>query len=140
MLREWNGTSNEPLLVVLKQYDVKPQEMRLHKYEAITPDSFIWCITVKENNKWTPYYLYAEDYIGGTQQVIDAIEDNLASWTPNDKIELVPVIKQAKWEQSEPVKLADTYAKPEKPAEMMKFATQSGYDFVFLAKVITTEA
>lgn len=136
MLREWDGTSNDVILAVLKQFGVKAKAVQLSKYEAITPDSFIWCFTITRGNKHTTYYLYAEDFISSKDEVLDAINQNLADWTPNDEIELVPVIKQIEWSKAEPVQAADVYDPPEKPAELMKYAGQSGYDFVFLAKVI----
>lgn len=135
MLRQWSGDSNKLILDMLKQFGVEASDIFLHKYEALTPDSFIWKITHRHNDEYTNYYLYAEDYVPSLEHVVKEIEANLASWSPNDKVKLMPVTKRIKWEHSDPVKSTDTYQKPERASEFMKFAATSGFDYVFLAKI-----
>lgn len=130
MLRSWNGESHQLLIAALKQFGLAPSAVSLIKYEALTPDSFIWFLGIDGTN----YCLYAEDYVPSHEHVLNVIHDNLPSWVHNEKYKLVEVVDRQKWEEASPVKSASTYKPPEKPEEFMKFATTSGFDFVFLAK------
>lgn len=50
MLRQWSGESNELLIQHLQQFGVDAKELRLVKYEELSPDSFIWYLLVKEKD------------------------------------------------------------------------------------------
>ena len=136
MLRQWNGESNDIILTVLKQFGIKADAIRLQKYEAISPDSFIWCFAIPREDESEYYYLYAEDYVPSLEHVRDQIDQNSAEWIAEEKnlFEFVPVLEPADWKSAEPVKTAAVYAEPENTDELMKYALPSGYDFVFLAK------
>ena len=139
MLREWNGTSNDLLIEALAEFGIGAKEIRIHKYEAVTPDSFIWFLMVKQGGDWAFYYLYAEDYVPSIEHVADMIKQNFTEDTLGDTIELVPVLRSVAWDKSEPVTSVEHYVEPENPTEFMKYALPSGYDFVFLAKVVDTK-
>jgi hypothetical protein len=138
MLRDWNGESNDILLGVLEQFGVEASTILLQKYEAITLDSRIWNFSIKNGDKFDSYYLYAEDYVPDLEHVTREINQNLAEWTPEDKVKLVPVVTPTTWKESSPVQSSDFYTEPGQPSEFMKFAATSGHDFVFLAKVVTS--
>ena len=136
MLRQWNGDSHDLLIAMLKQFDIAADSIYLQKYEVISPDSFIWAMEVKSGEDHGSYYLYAEDYVPSLKHVRDTIAQNLAQYPGEDKFELVPAAKVLVWDQSEPVQSAEYAEQPEDADEFMKYAASSGYDFVFLAKVI----
>lgn len=135
MLRGWNGDSNELLFKALEQFGVMPGGFTLHKYEALTPDSFIWIFNVDDDR----YCLYAEDFVSELDEVYVQIKEYGWTWNPDEKYELMPVANPQVWKNSSPVKSADIYEPPKRPKEFMKYAAQSGYDFVFLAKSIHGE-
>ncbi len=130
-LRKWNGDSNDVILSFLKQYNITDKQISLLKYEALTPDSFIWIINTESGR----YCLYAEDYVPSIEHVMMQMEDNRSQWNEHDTYELLPVVKRQDWHTSSPVASASTYEPPEQPEEFMKYAATSGFDFVFLAKV-----
>jgi hypothetical protein len=132
-LRKWNGDSNELIIGLLKQFDVNAEKISLIKYEALTPDSFIWIFNTDSGR----YCLYAEDYVPSIDHVKKQIDEYRSEWNPEDKYELLQVRKKEEWDKASPVAAADTYKPPEKPEEFMQYAATSGFDFVFLAKVIT---
>lgn len=98
----------------------------LLKFEVITPDSFMWRLLING----AVYYLYAEDFIEGLNQV----KGVLNSYIGNSKWELVKTKNIIKFEDSSPVKRASIYSEPNNVEEMMKYTVPSGPDFVFLAK------
>ncbi len=129
MLREWNGDSNQPLIDIAKQFGLDVADLKLLKYEILSPDSFIWFFTAKGH-----YCLYAEDFVHSLDLVSKTIHDNLPSESWDDKFELLQVKSPQKWEEASPVTSADTYEPPKDKDEFMKYAGTSGYDFVFLAE------
>lgn len=120
---------------MLKQFGVETNSMYIHKYEALTPDSFIWKITLRDADKYTHYYLYAEDYVPSLDHVVKIIHENLASWSPNDAIKLIQVTKVAESREADTAKSTTDYQKAKRSEEFMKYAITSGIDFVFLARV-----
>jgi hypothetical protein len=131
-LRKWNGDSNELIISILKKFGVESGSISLLKYEALTPDSFIWIFST-DNRR---YCLYAEDYVPSIDHVKEQIDNNRSVWSPDDRYELLRVSKVQDWSKSSPVAAATTYKQPEKPDEFMQYAATSGFNFVFLAKVI----
>jgi hypothetical protein len=131
-LREWNGDSNELILNFLKQFDVKAEKISLLKYEALTPDSFIWIFNTDSRR----YCLYAEDYVPSIDHVKKQMDEKRSEWGSDDQYELLRVSHNQEWDKTSPVATATTYQQPEKPKEFMQYAATSGFDFVFLAKVI----
>ena len=130
MLRTWSGESNELIYNVLNKFGIDSRKISLWKYEALSPDSFIWFFSIEKDK----YCLYAEDYIPSIEHVKQAIAANLPDWSLNEVFELIEVLVQEKWEDSTPVKAATTYRPPDSIEDVMKYATTSGHDFVFLAK------
>lgn len=130
MLRAWNGDTLEVIEPFLIQFGLAPKKITLLKYEALTPDSFIWFLSVDG----AKYCLYAEDYVPSLEHVQEIIHENLPTWTPYDKYKLKKVEKRQEWIDTSPVKSAATYIPPTKPEEFMKHATTSGFDFVFVAE------
>jgi len=64
------------------------------------------------------------------------MEDKRSEWDPDDKYEILRVSHAQEWSKANPVIGATTYQPPEKPEEFIQYATTSGVDFVFLARVI----
>lgn len=131
-LREWNGDSNKLVLSLLMQFDVKAEKISLLKYEALTPDSFIWIFNTGSGR----YCLYAEDYVPSIEYVKKQMDAKRSEWDSDDQYELLHVSHHQEWGKASPVATATTYQPPEKPEEFMQYAATSGFDFVFLAKVI----
>ncbi|MGC1177001.1 MAG: hypothetical protein WA843_02925 [Candidatus Saccharimonadales bacterium] len=131
-LREWDGDSNELVLSFLRQFNVKAEKISLLKYEALTPDSFIWIFNTGSGR----YCLYTEDYVPSIDHVKKQMDEKRSEWNPDDKYELLRVSHDQEWDKTRPVTAATTYRPPEKPEEFMQYAATSGFDFVFLAKVI----
>ena len=136
MLREWNGNSNDLIVDALKKFAIETKEISLLKYESLTPDSFIWYLSIMEEGKSRHYCIYAEDFIPSLEHVATTMNGNLPVWSFEDAYELVPVKKRQKWEEATPVKMADTYPSPKETAELMKYASTSGFDFVFLGNSV----
>lgn len=139
MLRQWNGESNELLIQHLQQFGVDAKELRLVKYEELSPDSFIWYLLVKEKDAVlaNKYCLYAEDYIPSLAHVLDVVDKNVPTWQKeiNHKYDgFLRVIKPVSWNKADPVRNASVYQPPEKDDDFMDYAYPSGYDFVFLVK------
>ncbi len=131
-LREWNGDSNKLVLSFLKQFGVKAEKISLLKYETLTPDSFIWIFNTDSGR----YCLYVEDYVPSIDHVKKQMDEKRSEWNPDDKYELLHVNHDQEWDKASPVTAATTYQLPDKPEEFMQYAATSGFDFVFLAKVI----
>lgn len=128
MLRDYEYTENWRLLdAALEQFIDLPLRLSLVGYTALSPDSFVWKIFDGE----TVYYLYAEDYVEGLQQVTDAIKD---FWPQDITLEFMPVKTPRAFEDSSPNQTAEIYQPPKDEYEFTKYAGQSGYDFVFLLK------
>lgn len=130
MLREWNGESHEPIIKILDSFDVKAKDFTLLKYEALTPDSFIWVIVVNGER----YCLYAEDFVQSLKHIREAMHEHGFIEGETDKYELVPVKSPQDWNEASPVKAASTYEEPEDKEDFVQYAATSGFDFVFLGK------
>lgn len=130
MLRTWNGESNALIISMLKQFGVVTDKINLLRYEALTPDRFIWFFTINSIR----YCLYAEDYVPSIQHVKQTIRDNLTKWNPKDTYKLLEIKDREKREGVSPAKSANTHKSPDRPEEFMKYATTSGFDFVFLGR------
>ena len=126
MLRDYNGNSLKPLIEALQQFGVDTDKMSIIKYEALSPDSFIWF--------FGKYCLYAEDFVPSLDHAVKRINKNLPT-NYDCAYELVEVQSPEEWADTSPVKSADTYPEPEDTKEFMRYASTSGYDFVFLAKI-----
>lgn len=128
MLREYEYTENWRLLdQALTMFIELPSRLSLVGYEALSPDSFLWKIYDGKQL----YFLYAEDYVPSLEHVKKEIR---AFWPDQIKLEFLPVKDSAALEDSGPYQSAVVYKAPEKEYEFMKYAGQSGYDFVFLLK------
>lgn len=134
MLRDWNGESNTLIIHMLKRFGIEVEKINLMKYEALTPDSFIWIFNLDSS---TPerYCLYAEDYVPSIEHINKMIEQNRSDWNPNDNFSLVEVVDQQEVDVAKQANPESTFKKaPGKPDEFMKYATKSGFDYVFLGR------
>ena len=134
MLREWNGESNELIIQALEQFGIKAKSIYLAKYEALSPDSFIWYFNAPVDGKDMDYCLYGEDYVPSLDHVVEIMNDYRPEWDHDLKYRLVKVLKPQKWDDTSPVKIATTYPPPENPDEFLEFAATSDFDFVFLGR------
>lgn len=130
MLRDFVYSPNAQIVFdALKQFDFTlPKEkgsVALTSFEVITPDSFMWRV-----NAGNIYYLYAEDYVPGLEYISSVFQTYLKS----KEWEFVPYRNPKKFEQSNPVLQADVYQGSDDADDMMKYAGESGYDFVFLVR------
>lgn len=98
------------------------------RFEVMSPDSFMWRLLLGN----AIYYLYAEDYVSGLEYIKGVFGDYLG----NDKWDFITPRHNLTFESSTPVKQAYVYQKSEKTNELMKYAVDSGYDFVFLVKTL----
>jgi hypothetical protein len=133
MLRDFQYNPS-PLQIkkVLEQFSLdfesEKSPLSVLRFEVTSPDSFVWKLLMGN----AVYYLYAEDYISS----IDYVKDLFNDYLENDKWEFVTPRQALTFESSSPVENAEIYQKPERTDELMKYAVQSGYDFVFLVKTL----
>lgn len=137
MLRDF---FRDPWLVLPADYMVKydlphfetPNDVFLLSAVVLTPDSFAWTFCI--NNK-DFYCMYAEDYVPNIEHVISEMNSYLD--TRGSVERLIPVHEKERqiFEESSPVLNASVYEKGEGADEMMNYATTSGLDFVFIAKI-----
>jgi len=130
MLRDFVYNPNAQIVLdTLKQFDFTlPKEkgnIALTSFEVITPDSFMWRIYAGDI-----YYLYAEDYVPGLEYISSVFQSYLKS----NEWEFIPFRSPKKFAQSNPVLQADVYQGATDADDMMKYAGESGYDFVFLVR------
>ena len=118
------------LFELLGQFSVDvpldPGGIALTRFQVITPDSFIWRLTIADG----VFYLYAEDYVSGLDQISQTFDAYLGGgmWS------FVPVKKRLNPDEADPIANASIYKKTEDIEVMMEYAGQSGYDFLFLAR------
>ena len=128
MLRDYAGTENWRLLdKALEKFIKLPDRLSLVGFIELTPDSFLWKIFDGK----TVYYLYAEDFVPSLEHVKQQILD---FWPSKIELDFVPVKKPIAFEDSTPNKNASVYRPPANEYEFSQYASQSGYDFVFLLK------
>ena len=117
------------LLETLERFDIEVPEdsgyIALLRFEVITPDSFMWRISIK--NKI--YYLYAEDNI----QELAELQRIFSQYTEDAKCQLIKAKRPLNFKSSKPVKGAHVYTPPNDVDDLMTYAVDSGHDFVFLA-------
>jgi hypothetical protein len=110
---------------VLNCFDIKDTKFSMLRFEVISPDSFMWRLLIGDRI----YYLYAEDFIPSLEHVRHILDTYLNSgdWS------LVKCKIPTDFTSSSPVKGAAVYKEPDDVSEIMKYAVDSGHDFVFLA-------
>lgn len=128
MLRSFEHDPNKKyILEALSRFDIElPARITLVSFEVITPDSFLWRILIGDS----VYYLYAEDYVPGLAYVKSIFSQYLG----NENWEFIKPRIHIKFEDAKPVKAAFTYKKADDAGAMMRYAIDSGYDFVFLVR------
>ena len=113
---------------VLSQFMIQlpddPYYISIVRFEVITPDLFIWRLSIGQKI----YYLYAEDYTD-----FNRVKQVLHRYVNSRNLHFMPVKKPAAFQEASPVTSAQVYMEPEDSGEMIRYAAQSGYDFVFLA-------
>lgn len=132
MLRDYIYTLDTTLLKEsFPRFDLTMPKGRgsvvLVEFRILSPDSFIWRFLIGES----VYYLYAEDFVAGLDYVKAKI---LHAADRKMRIEFVRTREPKDFYESTPYVAASTYQPPKDENEMMKFAIDSGYDFVFLCK------
>ena len=133
MIRDFVDTlDTSSIKQVLTQFKLNLPEaatggIALLEFKVLTPDSFVWRFLING----AVYYLYTEDFVEG----LDDIRSKLNHIFKNaSNLEFIETIDRIKFEDASPVRAAAIYKKPKNKDEMMKFAVESGYDFVFLCK------
>ena len=99
----------------------------LLEFQVLTPDSFVWRFLING----VVYYLYAEDFVEGLDEIRYALNHISKS---SSNLEFIEAKEPRKFEDTDPVRTATIYKKPRNEGEMMKFTVESGYDFVFLCR------
>lgn len=129
MLRDIVYSHSRSLLETLERFDIEVPKDRdyiaLLRFEVITPDSFMWRISIKGKI----YYLYAEDFI---QELTD-VQRIFSQYAKDTKCQLVKAKRPLDFNSSDPVKGALVYMPPDNVDDLMTYAVDSGYDFIFLA-------
>jgi hypothetical protein len=133
MIRDFVHTlDTSSIKQVLTQFKLSLPEVAtggiaLLEFKVLTPDSFVWRFLING----VVYYLYAEDFV----ESLDDIRSKLNRISKSaSSLELIETKERIKFEDADPVRAATIYKKPKNKDEMMKFAVESGYDFVFLWK------
>lgn len=131
MLRDFVHHPDSTLIEqILDQFSLpldKERSFVLIEFQVLSPDSFVWRLLVNK----VVYYLYAEDYVEG----LEDIKNKVMSYAVQDtELDFVKARQHEKFDRAQPVNNAVVYEKPEDSTKMMQFAISSGYDFVFLCK------
>jgi hypothetical protein len=115
----------------LAQFDVllPPEKgaVALVSFQMLTPDSFVWRFRIGD----AVYYLYAEDFVSGLDGVRAELESVISQ---SHNLTFIPVKKPGVFSNTQPFTSATVYEEPEDVENMMKFAAESGFDFVFLCR------
>ena len=133
MIRDFVHTlDTSSIKQVLTQFKLDIPELAtggitLLEFKVLTPDSFVWRFLING----VVYYLYAEDFVEGLDYVRSEL-DHISKKASH--LEFIETKTHIKFESTSPVRAAKIYKKPKDKDEMMKFAVESGYDFVFLCK------
>lgn len=119
MIRDFRyHPSTTQILEVLDRFELnfqaKKPPLDLLRFEVLTPDSFMWKLLLGN----TVYYLYAEDYIAG----MDELKSTIRYYLKHDKWNFVPV------------RDIDTHTEP--IHDLMKVTFKSGHDYVTLIKTL----
>lgn len=126
MLRDYQYTTDKQLVAdAVSAFVEAPTEFEIVGFTALTPDSFLWILS----NSTAVYYLYAEDFIDNYKVALGAAEEYAPFGT---KLTFIPVKQPLKFEESTPYQSATVYNPPSNISDFQKYASQSGYDFVFL--------
>ena len=137
MLRDYNNTEltddgwEEELQRCLEDFAIESATVQdVPFFTELSPDSFVWRVNTSDDNS---YYLYAEDYVTD----LDTIRRNIESVSTGIlKGNFVKTKQPISFEEAEPVKNASTYNKPENfDNDLAPYATDSGFDFVFLYQI-----
>lgn len=133
MLRDYYYDNGTPELhKVLSRFDfdfaLVSDRVAVLDFQGISPDSFAWTLSINDQ----VYYMYAEDYVPDVEHIKGAFNDYVGS----DKWNFITPKKALTFESSSPVLGASIYQKTEGSDELMKYAIDSGHDFVFLAKAV----
>ena len=120
-----------PLRQILARFKLELPETAgyctLLEFRMLTPDSFLWKLLING----TIYYLYVEDFV----ESIATIHHKLAATLKESPaLEFVEAKEPTQFKTAAPVKAAALYKRPENTTELMKYAVDSGYDFVFLCR------
>ena len=130
MLRDFQYDIPEKFIKILPLFDLnlKGRKVRISllKFEVLSPDSFFWNFTLDDEE----FYLYAEDAILSFNYIKETLQEIVGhnSW------ELVKCTNPKPFNESSPVAAARFYKEPDDADELMQYAVDSGYDFVFLAR------
>jgi hypothetical protein len=131
MLRNFIYNSNSSCIIdALERFGFKLSEKKfpitLLRFEVITPDSFMWRLLIAGS----VYYMYAEDYVPG----LDYIKNVFSSYLERNEWQFIEPIKKISFESASPVVKATVYQEPDDSEEIMRYAIDSGNDFIFLVK------
>jgi hypothetical protein len=128
MLRQFAYPATDDIVrQTLERFDIElPDYFAIVRFEVISPDSFMWRLQIGDGL----YYLYAEDYVPGLEHIRSVFNEYLE----NGGWSFVEPRKTIVFEDASPVQTAVTYQPPDDSDEMMRYAVDSGYDFVFLAR------
>ena len=129
MLRDYLYTKNWSLvLAAFADFTELPNNLQLIGFADITPDSFVWKLYHPDANRF--YYLYAEDYVPSLEHV----KEEIRQFAPTNAIlDLLPAKEPRAFEDSHPNIGTAMYKPPDREYDFIRYANQSGYDFVFLA-------
>ena len=132
MLRDYVYTLDASLIErALSRFDIlMPDEKHkraLIEFQILTPDSFIWRFLIDG----AVYYLYAEDYVEG----LDDVRNKISLYAvKNADLKFIKARQHKQFDNTEPVKNSAVYQEPEDYNEMKLYTIDSGFDFVFLCK------
>ena len=132
MLRDYIYTLDASLIErTLSRFNILISEEKhkhaLIEFQVLTPDSFIWRFLING----IIYYLYAEDYVQG----LDDVRNKINSYAVEGAdLEFIKANQQKQFDDAEPVKNSAVYQEPEDYDEIKQYAVDSGFDFVFLCK------
>jgi len=119
---------NEVLERFNLDYGSQESHLDILRFEVLSPDSFMWKILLGN----AVCYLYAEDYVSDLGYIKDVFNEYLKT----DKWDFVKPKQTTAFESSSPVQGAEVYKKSERADDLMQYAVDSGYDFVFLVKTL----
>ncbi len=128
MLRNYQYTPEKQLVVdAVAAFADTPSEFDIVGFTAISPDSFLWTLSTNQ----AVYYLYAEDFVSDYHAALHAAQ----AYAPvSAELSFIPAKQPLDFESSTPNQSTTVYQPPNNLGEFQKYASQSGYDFVFLLR------
>lgn len=133
MLRDYMYTFSSRLIMqALHEFAIdsgmESLRVTLLQYATLSPDSFIWKLSLENH----VYYLFAKDYA----ESLDSVQTDIRAFAGDNEVGLkfMKAKDPKAFEDSSPNQYAKVYQPPDDEYTFHDYAARSGVDFVFLCR------